>query len=266
VLAVVAAVVLRRSAVIAAAVVVGVTFAALSLGAEVTVAGDATGVPGPWALVGALPVLDHIPASRLSMVCIPVFGLLVAALIARVRHSPRWLRAAVAVAVAVALVPWLPASRPVVDRAAVPEFFTSGDWARSLDRGDTVVPVPVPSPQDVDAYRWQTAVGFDLVLPGGYFLYPGVDGAGHWGAAVRPTDALLQRVQAGARVRVTAADRAAARRDLAHWQADAVVLPVSEPRAAELATTVTELLGRSPTRIDDVLLWHVPTQGSPGPG
>jgi hypothetical protein len=266
VLAVVAAVWLRRSAVIAAAVVVGAVFAALSLGADVTVAGDETGVPGPWALVGELPVLDHIPASRLSMVCIPVFGLLVAALVARVRHSPRWLRAAVGVAVVVALVPWLPASRPVIDRAAVPEFFTSGDWADSLDPGDTVVPVPVPSPQDVDAYRWQTTVGFDLVLPGGYFLYPGVDGTGHWGAAVRPTDTLLQRVQAGTAVSITAADRAAARRDLAYWQADAVVLPVSEARAVELASALTDLLGRSPARIDDVLLWHVPTQGSPGPG
>ena len=104
------------------------------------------------------------------------------------------------------------------------------------------------------------------MLPGGYFLYPGVDGRGHWGAAVRWTDTLLQRVQAGTPVSITAADRAAARRDLAYWQADAVVLPVAETRAGELARALTDLLGRSPTRVDDVLLWHVRTQGSPGPG
>jgi hypothetical protein len=266
VLAVVLAGWLRRSALVTAAVVVGVVFAALSLGAEVTVRGSATGVPGPWALVGELPVLDHIPASRLSMVCIPVLALLVAAAVARLGSSPRWLQVAGAAAIVVALVPWVPTSRPVVDRAAVPEFFTSGDWADALDRGDTVVPVPVPSPEDVDAYRWQTTVGFDLVLPGGYFLYPSAGGAGHWGAAVRPTDTLLRLVQRGVPVTVTAADRVSARADLAHWVADAVVLPVSEPRAEELAATLTDLLGRPPRRIDDVLLWVVTPHRTAGPG
>jgi hypothetical protein len=266
VLAVVLAVWLRRSAVVVAAVVVGVVFAALSLGAELTVAGHRTGVPGPWALVGRLPVLDHIPPSRLSMVCIPVLALLVAAAVARLERAPRRLRLAGGAAIVVALVPWVPHSKPVVDRAAVPAFFTSGDWAQHLDRGATVMPVPVPSPQDIDAYRWQTTVGFDLVLPGGYFLYPAVDGTGHWGAGTRPTDALLQQVQAGAPVAVTETDRAAARRDLAFWQADAVVLPVAEDRARELAAALSDLLGRPPTRIDDVLLWDVPTSRPAGPG
>jgi hypothetical protein len=254
---------LRRSAVIVAAVVVGALFAALSLGREITVGGSATGIPGPWALAGKLPLLDHIPPSRLSMVCIPVLGLLLAAAIERLRHGRRWLQAAGALATAVALVPLFPVSKPVVERAAVPEFFTSGHWREYLDRGDTVVPVPVPSPDDIDAYRWQTAVDFGVVLPGGYFLYPAADGTGHWGAPVRPTETLLLEVQAGAPLTITARDRARARTDLTHWQADVVVLPVTERRAAQLAATLTDLLGEQPTRVDDVLLWDVSADGAP---
>ena len=260
-LAGVLAVWLRRSALVTAAVVTGVLFATLSLGREVTVAGTATGVPGPWALAGELPLLDHIPPSRLSMVCIPVLGLLVAAAVARLRTGPQWRRVAGAVAIVVALLPWVPGGKQVTDRAAVPAFFTSGDWRQHVEPGATVVPVPVPRPTDVDAYAWQTAVDFEIVLPGGYFLYPQADGSGSWGAAPRPTATLLLGVEEGVPVEVTARERLAARRDLAHWQAEVVVLPVDEPRAAQLQTVLTDLLGQGPTRVDDVYLWTVPADG-----
>ena len=256
-LAVVLTVWLRRSGLVVAAVVVGVLFAALSLGREITIGGSPTGIPGPWALVGDFPVLDHIPASRLSLVCIPVLALLVAEGIERLRRGPRTLQVAGALAIVVALVPWVPMGKPVEARAAVPEFFTSGHWEQYLERGATVVPVPVPHPDDIDAYAWQTTVDFSITLVGGYFLHPGPDGAGAWGATVRPTDNLLSRVQDGDVVPVTGADRAAARADYAYWQADAVVLPVTERRARQLAATLTDLLQQRPTRVDDVLLWDV---------
>jgi hypothetical protein len=262
-LAGVLAVWLRRSGVVVAAVVVGVVFAASSLGPEITIGGSPSGIPGPWALAGELPILDHIPASRLSLVGIPVLALLVAAGIERLSRSGRWLQVAGALAIVVALVPWVPVSKPVAARATVPEFFSSGHWRQYLERGATVVPVPVPHPDDIDAYAWQTTVDFGITLVGGYFLYPAADGAGRWGATVRPTDNLLSRVQDGAVVPVTEADRAAARADYAYWQADAVVLPVAEHRAAELAATLTDLLGQSPTRVDDVLLWNVAAAGGP---
>jgi hypothetical protein len=121
----------------------------------------------------------------------------------------------------------------------------------------------VPSPDDIDAYRWQTAVDFGVVLPGGYFLYPAADGTGHWGAPVRPTETLLLEVQAGTPHTITARDRVRARTDLTHWQADVVVLPVTERRAPQLAATLTDLLGEQPTRVDDVLLWDVSADGAP---
>jgi len=263
VLGVVLALWLRRSDVVAAAVVVGVVFAALSLGRQILVGGSPSGIPGPWALVGKLPVLDHIPSSRLSLVCIPVLGLLVAAAIERLQHRRGWQKVAGTIAIVVALLSWVPLSKPVEQRAAAPAFFTSGDWEDHLRRGATVVPVPVPSPQDIDAYRWQVAVDFDIVLPGGYFLYPGDDGTGHWGAAARPTETLLLQVQQGVPVAITEQDRANARTDLAHWQADAVVLPVTEVRAPQLAEALTDLLGQRPTRIDDVLYWGMAPDGLP---
>jgi len=262
-LAAVLAVGLRRSRLVVAAVLVGAVFAVLSLGRQVIVAGHPTGIPGPWALAGRLPVLDHIPPSRLSLVCVPVLGLLVAAAIERLQRSSRRRQVAGVIAIVVALVPWVPLAKPVEQRPAVPEFFTSGDWAEHLERGATVVPVPVPKPDDIDAYAWQTTVDFDITLPGGYFLHPGPDGSGVWGAAVRPTDALLAQVQSGAALAVTETDRADARADLAFWQADAVGLPLAEARAAQLAATLTDLLGQAPTPVDDVLLWDVRADRAP---
>ncbi|MGY1620435.1 hypothetical protein ACI797_27155 [Geodermatophilus sp. SYSU D00691] len=252
---------LRRSAVVLAAGVVGVVFAALSLGREVVVGWRETGVPGPWALLGELPVLDHLPPSRLTMVCLPVFGLLVAAGVDRLRTSGTPARVLLPVALAVALVPLVPERKAVVDREPVPEFFASGEWRDHLAPGDTVVAVPVPGPGELAAYRWQTAVDFEIVLAGGYFLAPGVDGVGTWGAAPRPTGELLAGADAGQLPEITGADRRQARADLAYWDADVVVLPMSRPRAEQTAEVITALLGVGGRRVADVQLWDVRTPG-----
>ena len=52
-----------------------------------------------------------------------------------------------AVLLVAALVPLVPAGRPTVERNAVPDFFTSGAVHRYVDDGDTVLPLPVPSPE-----------------------------------------------------------------------------------------------------------------------
>jgi hypothetical protein len=251
-------VLLRRSASAVAAVLVGVLFAALSLGSEVQIAGERTGIPGPWALAHHLPLLDHIPPSRLSLVCIPVIGLLLAMGIAELGRRRPAVRIVGALLILTALVPLVPAGRPTVHRDAVPEFFAGGAVHRYVPDGGTVLPLPVPSPDVADAYRYQAEADWSFRIPAGYFLYPRADGKGIFGVTPRPTALLVARAAAGEVVPVTPADRATARRDLAYWGVDLVVLPVADPDARNIQGLVEQLLETRGTRVDDVLVWKVP--------
>jgi hypothetical protein len=250
-------VLLRRSGTAVAAVLVGVLFAALSLGREIRVAGASTGIPGPFALVRHLPPFDHIAPSRLSLVCVPVIGLLLAMGIAEVARRPMPARAVGGLLVAAALLPLVPTGRPTSVREAVPRFFTSGTVHRWVADGGTVLPLPVPSPTAADAYRYQAAANWSFRMPAGYFLYPRADGRGAFGVPARPTARLIARSAAGEVVPVSALDRAAARRDLAYWGVDVVVLPLADPDQRNMRGLVDQLLEQRATRVDDVLVWRV---------
>jgi hypothetical protein len=255
---------LRRSATAVAAVLVGVLFAALSLGAEVTVAGEPTGVPGPWAVAQHLPLLDHIPPSRLSMVCVPVIGLLLAMTVAELARRRPPVRAVGAVVLLAALAPLVPAGRPTTSRDDVPEFYAGGDVHRYVEDGGTVLPLPVPSPDAAEAYRYQAAAGWSFRLPAGYFLYPRSDGKGVWGVPARPTARLIAHAAAGDVLVVGADERAQARRDLEYWGVDLVVLPLSDPDANNIRGLVSALLaGDRGIRVDDVVVWWIPPEGAP---
>jgi hypothetical protein len=256
-------VLLRRSSTAVAAALVGLLFAALSLGEEVQVAGDPTGIPGPWALAHHLPLLDHIPPSRLSLVCVPVIGLLLAMAVAELAHRRPPVRIVGAVLLVAALVPVVPAGRPTVERDDVPDFFTSGAVHRYVDDGDTVLPLPVPSPETADAYRYQAAADWSFRIPGGYFLYPRADGTGAFGAPPRPTARLIARSAAGEVVPVGELDRVTARRDLAFWGVSLVVLPADDPDARNIRGLVDLLLESRGTRVDDVIAWTVDPDATP---
>ena len=58
----------------------------LSLGEEVTVNGRATGIPGPWALLEQLPVLENVLPTRFALVAVPALGALLALGIEEVRR------------------------------------------------------------------------------------------------------------------------------------------------------------------------------------
>jgi hypothetical protein len=101
----------------------GALFAVLALGPFVTVAGINTYVPGPWALLRYVPVLEAARSpTRFALVatlaCAVLLGLALAALAARVRRRPLVL-AVVGVALLFEL---LPAPR-TLHAAAVPAFY-----------------------------------------------------------------------------------------------------------------------------------------------
>ncbi|MFI6519292.1 hypothetical protein ACIBF1_27315 [Spirillospora sp. NPDC050679] len=235
-----------------AGVVVGATL--LSLGPEIVVGGEPTGVPGPWRLVARLPLYESVLESRLTMVCVPAVGLLLALGTDRLRgRAPAGLCGAL---LAVALLPVVPKPLPAVDRAPTPAFFTDGTWRRYVPPGRSVVPVPLPDAADAAALRWQADAGLGFPVAEGYFVGPfGPDRLGGYGAPRRPTSELLRRVRDGERPPIGDAERADARADLAHWRAGAVVLG-PHPRHAELRAAVEALLG--PGRPDGgVRVWEV---------
>ncbi|ASW57207.1 hypothetical protein [Plantactinospora sp. KBS50] len=69
---------LRRSAVALAVSAAALVFALLSLGPRLRVAGRITGIPGPWAALDQLPVLDAVVPTRWALAAGPLLAVLVA--------------------------------------------------------------------------------------------------------------------------------------------------------------------------------------------
>ncbi|MFD0689432.1 glycosyl transferase [Actinomadura fibrosa] len=255
---------LRRDPLVRSLGAVIVTAAVLSLGPEVVVDGRHTGMPGPWALVSAFPLFESVIESRLTLLCVPAAGLLLALgtdrfLATAPAGTPRasGTRALCCVVLAQALLPIAPKPLAAAERAPVPAFFTDGTWRRHVRPGRTLVPVPLPEVLDAEPLRWQMAAGLRFPVPEGYFVGPfGADRAGGYGAPRRPTSELLAKTRDEETPPVVRdADRAAARTDLAYWRADAVVL-APHPKQRVLGEALRELLG--PGRYEDgVWVWDV---------
>jgi len=242
----------------------GAVAAVLSLGPEITLDGRPTGVPGPWALLADLPLLESVLESRFALACVPAAGCLLAVATQRVldvapnrRIGPVSLRVAWVGLLAVALLPVAPVPYETVTRAPTPAFYADGEWARWVDPGGTIVPVPLPEPLHADALRWQIDAGMGFALPQGYFVGPaGEEQRGAYGAPKRPTSLLLDGVAAtGQSPPITDAERAGMAADLRFWHADAVVL-TGGPHQRELQTALSALLG--PGRpAADAWVWDV---------
>ncbi|MFJ6798370.1 dolichyl-phosphate beta-glucosyltransferase [Streptomyces sp. NPDC091268] len=249
----------RRPAVRALGVTAAVA-AVFSLGPQVRFENLGFTLPGPWALMRHLPLLESVIESRVAMICAPVFGLLIALALDRfIGFGAREHRVLGYLAVGAALVPILPLPLAVKDRAPVPAFITQGRYEDYLPAGRSLVPVPLPDPAVADALHWQSSTGFRFKLAGGYFNGPwGPDRIGIYGAAPRMLSNLLSDIGWGAAPPVvTDQMREQALRDLDSWKAGALVLPQRHEHAAELRGTLTELLGREPEEVADCLVWRV---------
>ncbi|MFD2492631.1 glycosyl transferase [Amycolatopsis jiangsuensis] len=239
----------------------------LSLGSDLTVLGEDSGVPGPWRLLANLPLFESLLESRLAMACVPAVGALLAIATDRVFAAagplPGEKRLPVRLiwlgAVAAVLMPIAPTQLVVHDRPATPAFFADGTWRGYVAPGGTVVPVPLPSSGESEPLHWQVDAGLEYPMPEGYFVGPSGpdDKRGRYGSYQRPTSVLFDRVRdSGEAQGVSEADRDQAIADLRYWHASVLVLTPRDGADAYRATV--DLLLRKPGRyVDGVWVWDV---------
>lgn len=244
-----------------AAAAVIVVMGVLSLGSELTIDGDKTGITLPWKLLADLPLFESVLESRFAMGAIPAIGLLLTLGTYRAfveLRGPRRTAAGVwLVALAVAMIPLIPTPIDADQRSATPAFITSGSWENYVSDG-TLVTVPVASAEDARALSWQVDADFGFPIAGGYFVGPdSKTRAGIYGAESRPTSTLLVNAkQTGKVPLIDVGTRANALTDLRYWHADVLVLPRFSGDDA-LRHTVDELVGFDAKRVDDVWVWDV---------
>ncbi|GGK71398.1 glycosyltransferase 87 family protein [Mangrovihabitans endophyticus] len=264
VMLVVAVIMLRRSAAAAATAtaIAGLVLLVVSLGPRLQAAGVTTPIPLPFALISHLPVIDLVSVTRFAMVPATVAGVLLALAVDAARRLPDRRRTAFWVGLVVALVPVAPKPLPVVAADPLPPFLADGMWRAYVPEDRTLVTVPLPEvTTGRTGMRWAALSGLDYRSPRGYFMgpvNPPEDRTGSWSAPRRFTSDLLRQVgEYGREPVLGAADRRAARRDLAYWRAAVVVLVPDGRNGAVLQATVTDLVGRGPQRVGGVLLWDV---------
>ncbi|GHE45641.1 dolichyl-phosphate beta-glucosyltransferase [Streptomyces capitiformicae] len=235
--------------------------AVLSLGPRIRLPQTDLILPGPWALLAEKPLFESVIEGRVAMICAPVLGMLVAL---------AWERLAAVqgigtpyigfMAIALALLPIVPAPLRSVERPEVPAFIADGTWKSYVDTGagETLVPVPLPDPGNAEALHWQTTADFGFRMPGGYFNGPyGKDRTGIYGAAPRHTSHLLRDVRYSGRLPVIGENwQAQARRDFAYWRAGALVL-VPQLYDEQLRETVDKLVGRPGKWVGGVWVWDL---------
>ena len=265
--ALVVTVVLWRRVVVRALAAVVIVACWLSLGEEVTVAGVATGIPGPWALLEQLPVIENVLPTRLTLVAVPALGALLALgteelrrVVARTAgHSAAGVVTAVAAA-GLVLLPVLPTPLVVDPRAPMPAFFSDGTWREWVDEGGSVLAAPAPWVGDTRALEWQAEARWGFPVVAGYFVGPDTspERVGQYGATpTLLTQWMAEVTVAGIEQEASPADVEAFHADLRAGRVDAIVLPDARPEAEALLGSLTSAFGEPAAHTGGVHVWDV---------
>ncbi|NYH45021.1 type IV secretory pathway VirB3-like protein [Micromonospora jinlongensis] len=247
-----------RRRLVLACVVAGLVMGALSLGPEVVLGGTRTALPGPYALIGGLPVVDGALPMRFALALLPIIATLLVLAVDRALRSTGRARRLVPLAVGAALLPIFPTPLPTAERPAVPEFVSGGHWRQCVRPGGVLVPVPLPTPKEPWPMRWATTADAAFGLPEGFFIGPyGRGGTAAMGTFKQPTSALLADVaRRGDQPAIGDEQRRQAARDAEFWGASCIALADDAPHAESLRTTLEQLYGPA-TRIADAWIWRV---------
>jgi hypothetical protein len=261
---------MRRSVAVVTLGAVALLFAAMSLGPRIFLNGLNTGVPGIWAVLHSIPVLNSAVPTRWALAIAPVVGIVLALGCQRaadlVRSQPAArgpVRVAMITAVAMALVPLVPTPLQTTPMAPVPEFVTSGAWKQFVDDNHTVVALPLPDSSYPDPLRWTAVTGQDMRIAGAYALLPNQnplnpsDRTALFSPPWRPTSGLLASIRQGNPIpEITDTRREMTLADLRYWKAGALVL-TPQIRDIEMLRAMTDLLGFPPTWTGGAWVWNV---------
>lgn len=261
---------MRRSVAVLTLGGIAVLFAAMSLGPRIFLNGINTGIPGIWAVLHSVPVLNSAVPTRWAMAIAPIVGILLALGVQRaidlIRAQPAArgpVRVAMITAVAMALVPLVPVPLKTAPMAPVPEFVTSGAWKQFVDDNHTVVALPLPDSSYPDPLRWTAVTGQDMRIAGAYALLPNQnplnpgDRTALFAPPWRPTSGLMASIRQGNPIpEINDTRREMTLADLRYWKAGAVVL-TPQVRDIEMLRTMTGLLGYQPTWTGGAWVWDV---------
>jgi len=261
---------MRRSVAVLALGTVAVLFAAMSLGPRIFLNGINTGIPGIWALLHSVPVLNSAVPTRWAMAIAPVVGILLAVGVQRaidlVRAQPAArgpVRVAMITAVAMALVPLVPVQLKTTPMAPVPDFVTSGAWKQYVDDNHTVVTLPLPDSSYPDPLRWTAMTGQDMRIAGAYALLPNQnplnpsDRTALFSPPWRPTSGLMASIRQGNPIpEINDTRREMTLADLRYWKAGAIIL-TPQVRDTDMLRAMTGLLNSRPTWTGGAWVWDV---------
>jgi hypothetical protein len=254
---------LRRHLAVRLAAIVAAIFAVLSLGHDLRVNGEYTGIPGPWRLLVHAPLFESVVTTRLGMVVAAAIGVIIAAAVQELRKTttmPVPARIVWAVCVVAALLPLTPRPLPATGAVPVPAALANGGWREYLSGDGALMPIPPTKAAAVTAMRWSAAEGLGFRVTHGYFPGPDPTRGGGWATFSTPptqTDRLLTDIaKHGVPVAVTEQDRAQARADLRLRGAGLLVMSARERNGEALRATVDALVGPG-RRAGDVWLWEV---------
>jgi hypothetical protein len=261
---------MRRTAAVVAIGGVALLFAAMSLGPRIFLNGINTGVPGIWAVLHSVPVLNSAVPTRWALAIAPAVGIMLAlgcqraADLSRSQPSARGpVRVAMITAVAMAVVPLAPTPLQTKPMVATPEFITAGTWKQFVDDNHTLVTLPLPDSSYPDPIRWSAMTGQDMRIAGAYALLPNQnpldpsDRTALFSPPWRPTSGLMASIRQGNPIpEITDTRREMTLADLRYWKAGAIML-TPQVRDLEMLRAMTDLLGFDPTWNGGAWVWDV---------
>ena len=255
----------RRPVVQALGAVVFVT-CWLSLGEEVIVRGRATGIPGPWAVLEHVPVLENVLPTRFALIAVPALAALLAIgaeevrrAVSRSAESSAVGLAAAAAAAALVLLPVIPTPLVVDSRAPMPQFFVDGSWKDWVDDGGSVLAAPAPWVGDTRALEWQARARWGFPVVAGYFVGPDTtpERGGQYGATPTGlTQWMAAIAESGQPALATPEQVEEFRTNLQQGRVDAIVLPQGRAGEPALLTSLTGAFG-APVTTGGVHVWDV---------